>query len=85
MKKEYSPPEIIFDSFALNENIASVNSNCDRNLTGHYSGSCGLQFGNRVIFTVAASGCTFKVQDGSPMANGLCYHIPTGGNKIFNS
>lgn len=85
MKKDYSAPEIVFDSFALNENIASVNSNCDRNLTNQYSGSCGLIFGGRTLFTISATGCIFKVQDGSPVANGMCYHIPTGGNKLFNS
>ena len=85
MKKEYSAPEIIFDSFALNENIASVNSNCDRNITSAYSGYCGLNFGGIVLFTITAAGCKFKVQDGSPAANAMCYHIPTGGNKLFNS
>lgn len=82
MKKEYSAPEIIFDSFALNENIASVNSNCDRNITSAYSGYCGLNFGGRMLFTISAAGCKYKVQDG---AYGMCYHIPTGGNKLFNS
>ena len=82
MKKEYSAPEIIFDSFALNENIASVNSNCDRNLTTTYSGTCGMYYGGRVLFTTTAAGCKYKVQDG---AYGICYQIPSGGNKLFNS
>ena len=85
MKKEYSTPEIIFDSFALSESIASANMNCTRNVTNQYSGNCGLQFGNKVIFTISAAGCKFKVQDGSPAYNGLCYHILTGDNKVFNS
>ena len=85
MKKEYSTPEIIFDSFSLNESIANVNLHCTRNITNAYSGECGLQFGNKVIFTVSAAGCKFKVQDGSPLADGLCYHVPTGDNKLFNS
>ena len=85
MKKEYYAPEIMFDSFMLDESIATVNSNCDRNITNHYSGSCGLNFGGKILFTVAAAGCRYKVQDGSPLANGMCYHIPTGGNKLFNS
>ena len=85
MKKEYSTPEIIFDSFTLSESIANVNTNCTRNITNQYSGDCGLQFGNKIVFTISAAGCKFKIQDGSPMVDGLCYHIPTGDNKIFNS
>ena len=37
MKKAYSTPDIFFDSFALSENIASVNTNCSRNITTQYS------------------------------------------------
>ena len=85
MKKEYSSPEIFFDNFALNVNIANVNMQCSRNITNHYSGDCGLQFGNKIVFTISAAGCKFKIQDGSPMVDGLCYHIPTGDNKLFNS
>ena len=82
MKKEYFVPEIIFDSFTLNENIAAT---CSRNVTGQYSGNCGLQFGNKRIFTADSAGCVFKVEDGSPMFDSLCYHVPTEGNKLFNS
>ena len=85
MKKEYSTPDILFESFSLNENIASANMNCTRNITNQYSGTCGLQDGNKIVFTVAASGCRVKIQDGSPMFDGLCYHVPTGDNKLFNS
>ena len=85
MKKTYSTPDIIFDSFALNENIASANSNCNRNITTMYSNSCGLWFGEKYVFTIAASGCEFKAQDGSPFFDGLCYHIPTADNRLFNS
>ena len=82
MKREYSPPEIIFDSFTLTENIAA---NCTRNITNQYSGSCGLIFGTKILFTYEAAGCKHKVADGSPMANGVCYHIPSGDNRLFNS
>ena len=85
MKKTYSPPDIFFDSFALSENIASANSNCTRNITNMYSNSCGLWFGDKVVFTIAAAGCDFKTQDGSPFFDGLCYHIPTADNRLFNS
>ena len=85
MKKTYSTPDIFFDSFALNENIASANSNCNRNITNMYSNSCGLWYGEKYVFTIAASGCEYKAQDGSPFFDGLCYHIPTAENRLFNS
>lgn len=85
MKRIYSTPDIIFESFSLNESIASANSNCSRNITNAYSNVCGLPYGDKTIFTIAASGCLVKIQDGSPMFDGLCYHIPVGNNKLFNS
>ena len=85
MKKGYSTPDIVFESFSLNENIASYNSACSRNLTNQYSGSCGLYWNGLTVFTVTSAGCRVKVADGSPQFDGLCYHIPTGDNKLFNS
>lgn len=85
MKKAYSTPDILFDSFALNENIASANENCNRNITTAWSNNCGLPIGGKIVFTIAASGCKFKAQDGSPMFDGLCYHVPVAGNRLFNS
>ena len=85
MKKAYCAPDIVFESFSLNENIASANMNCTRNITNQYSGNCGLQYGNKIVFTVAAAGCRIKIEDGSPMFDGLCYHVPSGDNKLFNS
>ena len=85
MKKSYSTPDIFFDSMALDENIASANQNCARNVTNMYSNICGLQYGSKIVFTLAASGCKFKAQDGSPMFDGWCYHVPTEGRTLFNS
>ena len=70
MKKSYSTPDIFFDSMALNENIASANQNCSRNVTNMYSNICGLQFGSKIVFTLAAmcimkrgvSGLRMKIQ-----------------------
>lgn len=62
-----------------------MNGGCTRNLTNHYQGSCGLEYGNKIIFTVVATGCRVKVQDGSLVFDGLCYQIPGGDNKLFNS
>ena len=82
MKKVYSAPDILFDSFALNENIANVNTNCTRNNDGMYSGTCGLEWNGQRIFTTTASGCRNKLPDG---AYGICYYVPTGDSKVFNS
>lgn len=85
MKKIYSTPDIVFESFSLNENIASVNSNCTRNINTQYSGVCGLEWKGNVVFIPTVSGCRNKVPDGSALFDGLCYQIPTGDNKLFNS
>ena len=85
MKKIYTTPDILFEPFSLDENIASTNSNCTRNITNAYAGVCGFPYGNKIIFTTAVAGCQVKLQDGSPIFDGLCYHIPVGENKLFNS
>lgn len=82
MKKEYSTPDIIFDSFALNENIAA---DCKKNLTNQYSGNCGLHLGVHVVFVTGVTGCRIQIPDGSALGNGYCYMIPTGDMKLFNS
>ena len=85
MKKKYITPDILFESFSLDENIASSSMNCTRNIVNQYSGDCGLIFGDKIVFSVPVAGCQVKIQDGSALFDGLCYHIPTGDNKLFNS
>ena len=85
MKKAYSQPDILFESFALSENIASTSTACTRNNSGQYSGTCGFHWGGKIIFTHAASGCFTKITDGSPAYDGICYMIPTNDNRLFNS
>ena len=82
MKKIYSTPDIMFESFALSENISNVNANCTRNITNMYSGGCGFLWEGQILFTTTAAGCRNKLPDG---AYGICYHVPTGDNKVFNS
>lgn len=72
----------MFESFALSENISNVNVNCTRNITNMYSGECGLKWEGQILFTTTAAGCRNKLPDG---AYGICYHVPTGDNKVFNS
>lgn len=82
MKKAYSTPDILFDSFALSQNIAAA---CAQNVNTQYTGVCGVPFGNKMVFTMGTSGCRVKIEDGSPVFNYLCYHIPVDQNKLFNS
>lgn len=85
MKKAYTQPEIVFEAFSLSENIAASSTNCSRKLELLAEGVCGYQFGSKVIFTMTTEGCKVKIQDGSLLFDGLCYHIPNEDNKLFNS
>ena len=85
MKKTYTAPDIIFESFSLTENIAAGNGTCARNVTTPSSNICGVEYGSKMVFTIPVIGCAVKIEDGSPVFDGLCYHIPYGDNKLFNS
>ena len=83
MKKAYSKPEIVFESFTLSTNIAG---DCDIKTNTPSDGKCGVENNNgfdiEVLFITNENGCTTKVQDGY---NGLCYHTPTEDKNLFNS
>lgn len=86
MRKTYSKPEIVFEGFTLSTNIAA---GCETKVDGPSSGECGLNFGDLVIFVDEFTGCNnnngvvVEGDDGS--YNGICYHVPTGNNNLFNS
>lgn len=83
MKKKYSKPEIMFESFTLSTNIAG---GCVQST--HEDQGCGRLFSNgEVVFMIDSTGCATKVvpdQDGDGMWGTYCYHNPTGQN-LFNS
>lgn len=83
MKKIYSKPDIAFESFSLCMNIAATS--CAQIVKTHADGDCGVNFGGRWVFMTDVAGCKYKVDDGSAMANYLCYHVPTDGMTVFNS
>ena len=84
MKKTYSHPDILFESFSLCSSIAG--SGCAHNITTQYSGTCAVMFGDKAVFTEQVGNiCAVKVADGSAIFNGLCYHVPTDMNSVFNS
>lgn len=89
MKKTYSKPEIVFESFSLSTNIAG---DCETKTNTQYSGSCGYPLRGEVLFILGMYGCTTGPQesiagDGSTIIGNdeVCYHVPTSYNNLFNS
>lgn len=82
MKKTYSQPDILFENFSLSTSIAEV---CAVVTHTPQDGTCGVMFGDRMVFIGNVDGCAIKVADGSPVFNGLCYHVPIDTNALFNS
>ena len=80
MRKTYSKPEIIFEDFTLNESIAG---NCDVKTFTPAQRQCGFDFGGIFIFMENITGCELKFEDDG--TNGVCYHVPTEDNTLFNS
>lgn len=82
MKKNYSKPDILFESFSL---CSSIAAGCARPIRTAVQMQCALMAGNRAIFTDQVFACTFKAKDGSAQFDGLCYHVPTDYTNLFNS
>ena len=77
MKKTYSKPQLVFDSFGVAENIAACASNARQ-----AQGDCVAYIGNMPVFTNDVPGCRFKASDGS---YGICYYVPSADNSLFGS
>lgn len=81
MKKVYTAPQILFESFAMSTNIAA---NCDKIIRTFDQGNCAYEgTGGIMLFTVAIGACEFKSDDDA--SNGFCYHVPGEDNDLFNS
>ena len=81
MKKEYTKPEIVFESFSLSVSIAA---GCEEKVDNQAVYSCPYESsGNVLTFTDSIDLCDFTPDDGK--WNGFCYHHPDGGPNIFNS
>lgn len=83
MKKVYSKPEIVFESFSLSQNIAA---GCE--FISDVKGG-GLNFGSFVLFfNDASSPCTgdgrVTSEGGDGQYDKICYHVPQGQN-LFDS
>lgn len=83
MKKVYSKPEIMFESFAASTDIAAgceAKTNTPNNLDGCGYKPEGVTYS---IFMTGMHGCDREYGDGA--YNGICYHVPTENNNLFNS
>lgn len=81
MKKNYSKPEIVFESFKLSTSIAGT---CTQQANSGDENSC--EFTTPMGFTIFVSACTdeseFSVQDGE---YGFCYDVPNDDKRVFAS
>ncbi len=86
MKKQYTKPQIMFESFTLCTNIAA---GCAKGADGHADfHSCGFFFeGVGEIFTADWLGCRINevVTGVNGDYNGICYDVPIENQNLFNS
>lgn len=79
MKKIYSKPEIMFDSFTLTTNIAA---GCGHTTGLHSRDICAVDFGPLKIFSSQAGNvCDTFIEDDDQ----YCYHATTEDQALFNS
>ena len=80
MKKVYSKPEIMFEDFTLNENIAG---DCNIIIDNQTRDNCAyISTGGIATFLDGISVCVFTKPDGD---NEICYHVPLSTTDLFNS
>lgn len=87
MKKLYSKPDIVFDSFSLCTNITA---GCEVKTNMPSNDLCGYKFGALYVFINGIQGCTTPIVDGSIVVDSttndaLCYHNPSENSNLFNS
>lgn len=84
MKKNYTKPEIVFESFIMSTNIAGdceIKADNDKNFH-----SCGIFFeGQGDLFSGNWHGCDQKPTTDDGWFNGYCYHVPIENKNVFNS
>ena len=91
MKKVYTAPQILFESFTMSTNIAA---GCESIVGNPTQGTCAvLGSGGVAIFNGTIGTCDFtpgeifgaNADNTDEMMNGLCYHVPTEELNLFNS
>ena len=81
MKKIYSKPEIMFESFTLSENIAG---DCDTRINNSTEDVCAYITRTGLnVFMSSINACTTHEDDGD--YNGICYHNPIDTKNLFHS
>ena len=83
MKKTYSKPDILFDSFALN---TSISATCEKP-ANFQSDVCGYEYTDLiVVFTTEVNGCKAGIAlPENELFDGICYHNPSDLNNLFVS
>ena len=80
MKKQYSKPEIMFESFTLSVNIAG---DCEKIVGNPAKMQCGINGSGGEVLFIDQSICSFLVDNDD--YNGFCYHNPSDSANLFNS
>lgn len=85
MKIKYSKPDIMYESFSLSTSIAStcaIKTGTDLQAAKQ----CGYDYGGLILFLNSMTNvCDVKTEDGSPVFDSICYHVPTTTTGLFNS
>ena len=81
MKKTYSKPEILFESFALSTSIAA---GCEGIVGAPNVDECGVITSSGDTIFIAGV-CDLAIPDDGSFKDGFCYHVPTSYNNLFNS
>jgi hypothetical protein len=84
MKKKYSTPDVVFESFTLSNTIAG---SCEVKTDTQSQGNCGYPMpGAGWVFITGMTGCGVGITDEMSLAlNGFCYHVPAENQSLFNS
>lgn len=82
MKKVYSKPDILFDSFSMSVSIAA----CEVPTNFSMEKECGYHyFGDKYLFLLGVDGCNVIIEDNTPEYDSLCYHTFEDSNRLFSS
>ena len=80
MKKLYTKPEIIFDSFELTESIAAGCTFITSNVSPYACAVLDKEFG----YTIFSD---YAICDSTPPGgnDSICYHVPTADYSVYTS